>query len=265
MEDDTTPQRRVCSIGAGRMGRALLAASQRAGYDVVGAWSRSAPEPLSGLVTESDVVFVAVPDAAIEAVLQQVAGCVASSMRHPLVVVTSGCVRLASLVPAGSMSLRIVRMHPAQTVTLDSATGVLDGVRAGVTVLDERDRADVLALASRLGMQAFSLDDDAAPAWHAATSIAAGGVTTLIATARDLAASAGVPVDVALDACATLARTAAEQAGTQTPEQSLTGPIARGDATTVAAHRDVIARLRPERSALYDELAAATTTLAGAR
>jgi predicted short-subunit dehydrogenase-like oxidoreductase (DUF2520 family) len=114
-------------------------------------------------------------------------------------------------------------------------------------------------------MRPFDLDDDAAPAWHAAASIAAGGVTSLIAAARDLSVSAGVPLEIALDAHAALARTAAEQARRETPERSLTGPYARGDAATVAAHVAAIGEHRPDLVDLYRELGLLTTVLAGGR
>ena len=48
-------------------------------------------------------------------------------------------------------------------------------------------------------------------------------------------------------------------------EGALTGPIARGDEATVARHRAALSERAPELLALYDALAEATRSLAGAR
>lgn len=279
MEHDTVQLERACSIGAGRMGRALLIAARRAAFEAAGGWSRStagrerlarelrvsAPTTCADLVRGARVVFVAVPDAAIREVLAQLSMLSSIAEDDPLVVISSGCIRLEQLDHGALGALRIARMHPAQTVTQQTPPDVLDGVHAAITALDSGVAAAAAALALRLGMRPFDLADDAAPAWHASASIAAGGVTTLIAAARDLSASAGVPIEIALDAHASLARAAAEQARVEAPERSLTGPHARGDAATVAAHVEAIETQRPELAPLYRELGSLTTKLAGAR
>jgi predicted short-subunit dehydrogenase-like oxidoreductase (DUF2520 family) len=48
-------------------------------------------------------------------------------------------------------------------------------------------------------------------------------------------------------------------------EQSLTGPIARGDEATVERQRDAVAERAPELLELFDAMAAATRDLAARR
>jgi predicted short-subunit dehydrogenase-like oxidoreductase (DUF2520 family) len=47
------------------------------------------------------------------------------------------------------------------------------------------------------------------------------------------------------------------------PEAALTGPVARGDRSTVAAQRAAVERVAPEVLDLFDELVRRTQALAG--
>ena len=76
--------------------------------------------------------------------------------------------------------------------------------------------------------------------------------------AERLAADAGAGREVLVP----LVRATVENWAALGPERALTGPVARGDEPTVAAHRLVIAERQPELLSLYDELVAATRALA---
>ncbi len=108
----------------------------------------------------------------------------------------------------------------------------------------------------------FDLADADATTWHAAGAIAAGGVTTLLAAARDLAIAVGMRPEEALAAMASLARTAIDRAVETSPEAALTGPIVRGDEETVASHMAALRATRPELVDAYASVARATTALA---
>jgi len=107
-------------------------------------------------------------------------------------------------------------------------------------------------------MRALEVDDADRAAYHAAASVASNFVVTLEAAAERLAASAGV--DRA--ALVPLVRAAVENWARLGAGRALTGPIARGDETTVERQRAAIAERAPELLALFDALADATRELA---
>ncbi len=275
MDATVRPRTRVAIIGAGRVGRAFAYASRRAGLDFVGAWSRTdaarrrfadqfgiaPPVSMADAIDACDILIVSVPDEQLDSVLREVAERT-SATNDPLVVVTSGSWSIDQGAPIVAAGGRVVRIHPLRAITDASAPDVLDGVVAAVTAATDPDRVTAHTLAATLGMEPFELADADAATWHAAGAIAAGGVTTLLAAARDLAFASGLAPDAALRALADLARGAIDDAVAQTPELSLTGPVVRGDAATVAAHVDALHRRRPDLLDTYRSLSRATAALA---
>lgn len=275
MDVNVPPRTRVGIIGAGRVGRALGHASRRAGLDIVAACSRTdasrqrfseefgttIPARLADAITGCDIILVAVSDEQLEAVCHELAAALDVDAA-PLVVLTSGSTSIEVAAPVAAAGGRVVRIHPLHAITDATRPEEFDGVVAAITASTDTTRDAARELATRLGMAPFALDDADAPTWHAAGALAAGGITTLIAAARDLATSAGMTPDTALRAMADLARGAIDRAVDQTPEVSLTGPVVRGDASTVATHLDALRKLRPDLVAPYRAVAQATAELA---
>lgn len=273
MDDDVQPRVRVGIIGAGRVGRAFAHASRRAGLDVVAAWSRSvdarqrfaaefgtpAAVCISDVTDQCDVVIVAVPDEQIDPVVRQLAD-VVDAAYPPLVVVTSGSWSTDRGAPVLASGGRIARLHPLRAITDAAPADVLAGAVAAVTAPGDADRDAARRFSLRLEMQPVDLTDADAATWHAAGTLAAGGVTTLLAAARDLAMTAGMDPDDALRAMVDLARGAIDSVVALGPEASLTGPVVRGDARTVAAH---VAALRERRPDLVDTYRAVSRVSAG--
>jgi len=268
---------RVGIIGAGRLGRTLARASTRAGLVIVAGWSRGLVDrqrfadqlevPVAASFDDAvrgvDVVFVAVPDDQLAGVLDELAARIDRST-PPLVVLTSGSASIELGAPVEAAGARIVRIHPLQGVTEHSPAHALDGAVAAVTSRDEQSRTLAWLLAAQLRMRPFDLADEHAATYHAAGAIAAGGVTTLVAIARDLAIAAGMEPDAALRAMAALATSAITRAVEETPERALTGPVVRGDATTVAAHVEAVSSHGSVIASVYAELTRATIELATA-
>lgn len=232
---------RVVVIGAGRLGRALVAALRTAGADVEGPLGRGAAG------TGADVVLLAVPDAAIA----DAAACVTAG---PFVGHHSGATTLSPL--AGH---RAFSVHPLMTVTADGAA--FAGVPAAVAGQDEAALAVARALAATLGLEPFTVDDADRAAYHAAACVASNYLVTLEGLAETLAATAGV----GREALVPLVRATVENWAARGPAEALTGPVARRDEATVAAHRDAVVTRVPEATGLFDALTLATRELAGRR
>jgi predicted short-subunit dehydrogenase-like oxidoreductase (DUF2520 family) len=160
----------------------------------------------------------------------------------PWVAHVSGATPLAALDPHE----RRFSLHPLQTLSKDGGAKQLDGAWGGVTAESEDARARGLWLAETLGLRPFILADDRRALYHAGASIASNFLVTLYRVAADLVERAGAPPEALVPL---MERTIAN--GFQ-----LTGPIARGDWSTVDRHRAVLHDT--DYAELYDALAEAT-------
>ena len=214
-------------IGSGRVGSAVSARLRERGVAV------TAEDP--------QLVVLCVPDSAI-------ADTARGLTPGPVLVHVSGATPLSALDPHE----RRLSVHPLQTFTRARGPEQLDGAWAAVTAETDELRALGFELAELLGLRPFALDDDARTLYHAGAVFASNYLVTLHRAATLLFESAGAPPE------------ALEPLMRRTIENGfeLTGPIARGDWETVAAHRAAIEAERPELEDLYDTLAGATTALA---
>nr|WP_201468511.1 Rossmann-like and DUF2520 domain-containing protein [Microbacterium hydrocarbonoxydans] len=227
------PETTIAIVGAGRLGGVLARALRAAGFTVIGPLRRDDRVP------DADIALLCVPDAAIPAVA------FAARPHSRLVAHVSGATPLTDV----DFSL-----HPLQTFTGTEAPGVFRGI--GVAVDGRTPEAVEVAarLARALGAEPFRVDGDHRAQYHAAASFASNFVLTVLDAAEHLARDAGV--DRAH--LAPLVRRTVENWAASGAASALTGPIARGDAATVARQRAASADYRD----LFDALAAATRVVA---
>ncbi|MEU7639170.1 MULTISPECIES: Rossmann-like and DUF2520 domain-containing protein [unclassified Streptomyces] len=238
-------------VGAGRVGPALAASLQLAGHRPVAvsgvsdASVRRAAELLPGvpLVTpaevlaRADLVLLTVPD---DALADLVSGLAETGAVRPgqLLVHTSGRFGTAVLDPATRAGALPLALHPAMTFTGTSVdVQRLAGCPFGVTAPEEL-RMAAEALVIEMGGEPEWIAESARPLYHAALAIGANYLVTLVAQAMELLEKAGVRApDRMLGPLLGAALDNALRSG----DAALTGPVARGDAGTVAAH---VAELR---------------------
>jgi len=225
---------RIAVVGAGRLGTTLAGALPAAGPFGRG-WDGA----------EHDVVLLCVPDAEIAA-----AAAAISPRPGLLVGHCSGATGLDGLHPHEAFSV-----HPLMAVPQGGAS--LAGAGGAVAGSTPRALAAARALADRLGLHAVEVRDADRAAYHAAASVAANYLVTLEDAAERL-----LPAGAGRELLVPLVRASVEQWAALGPERALTGPIARGDADTVARQRAAVERADPELLPLWDELAAATERLA---
>lgn len=230
---------RIAVVGRGRLGPALAAALDEAGWPVTGPLGRGAD------AAGADLVLLCVPDA-------EIAAAAAAVVPGPVVGHCSGSLGLDVLAGREACAL-----HPLMTVTAEGAAFA----GAGCAVAGSTERALALArsVAEALGMRPVAIADEDRAAYHAAASIASNFLVTLEAAAERLGATAGVD----REALVPLVRAAVENWAALGPERALTGPVARGDDATVARQRAAVSERAPELLPLFDALAEATRDLAG--
>lgn len=212
-------------------------------------WSVPTPAPTG--------ILIAVPDSEISPTAARLAG-LPLPARVP-VVHTSGAMGADVLEPLSAAGHPVGSVHPLAAVA-DAATGE-DRLR-GAWFAVEGDPAAVRLgewIAAAAGGRILRVDPGRKPLYHAAAVVASNYVVTLLALAERLAAGAGTDPVAAREALVELAVGAARNVRPNGPAIALTGPIARGDAETVASH---LAELSGPDRALYSELARATLDLA---
>ncbi|MGR7001336.1 DUF2520 domain-containing protein [Yinghuangia aomiensis] len=130
----------------------------------------------------------------------------------------------------------------------------LVGCSFGVTALEVL-RPVAEALVVEMGGEPEWIDESARPLYHVALANGANHLVTLVAQSRDLLAAAGVRApDRMLGPLLGAALDNALRAG----DLALTGPVARGDAGTVAAHVSELRRVALQALAAYIAMARLT-------
>ena len=238
-------------VGAGRVGAVLGNALRAAGHGVVGvsavsAASRERAElflpgvpvlDVPDVVERAELVLLTVPDDALEPLVAGLAE-VGAWQGGQLVVHTSGRFGWRVLQPAVTAGAIPLALHPAMTFTGLS----LDLARLADCCFAVTAPAPVLpigqALVVEMGAEPVIVEEDARPLYHAALAHGANHLVTLVSESLDLLTAAGVqPAARVLAPLLSAALDNALRGG----DAALTGPVARGDAGTVAAHVEAIA------------------------
>lgn len=262
------PRLAVGVVGVGRAGAPMAAALARAGHPIVGAHAVSArsrrrvEEFIPGTPTmtaaevmrEADLVLLTVPDDVLGHLIGGLADTDAITPGQ-FIVHASGRHGIAVLEPATRLGALPLALHPVMTFSgsladLDRLSGCPFGVTAPAVL-----RPVAEALVVEMGGDPVWVPESARPLYHAALANGANHLVTLIAQTLDLLASAGVErpselvrplLTVALDNVL------------RWGDEALTGPVARGDARTVAAHLAALERAAPEARTAYVAMARLT-------
>ena len=261
-------QRTVALIGPGRAGTTIALGLMEQGWTVVGVGGRApdAPSTLTAaaclathpaLVSEvargAALVIVATPDRAIEQVLLAAEPAIEPGALVIHLAGSRGLDVFAALQERRT-GLRFGALHPLQT--FPSATTGLERL-AGAWAAVAGDPA-VSEIARALGLRPFELADSDRGRYHAAAVVASNHLVALLGQVERLAATCAVP----FEAFAPLVIGSVQNAFELGPADALTGPVARGDLTTVEQHlRD----LDPAERDAYRALAREAARLTGRR
>lgn len=264
-------------ISAGRVGATLGAALSRAGHRVVAAAAisdasrdrarRLLPSAeilqVHEVAARATLLLLAVPDDDLAGV---VSGLAEGGHLQPgqLLAHTSGSHGVEVLRPAVEMGALTLALHPVMTFTgRDEDLDRLSGVSFGVTA-DEALRPVAETLTVEMGGEPEFVPEESRALYHAGLSHGANHLTTLLNEAADVLRSSGVAHPERMLGpllSATLDNTL------RLGDNALTGPIARGDVGTVAAHLQALQAAKPEATDAYRALARRTAdrAIAGGR
>jgi predicted short-subunit dehydrogenase-like oxidoreductase (DUF2520 family) len=215
-------------IGTGRAGGAIRARLTDRGLRVT---DGRLPAP------GAELVLLCVPDH----VIGEVAAAVPVG---PWLAHVSGATHLDALDPHEQR----FSVHPLQTLTRDRGPEQLDGAWGAISAESEDALRRARWLADALGLRPFTVADADRTLYHAAAVIGGNFLVTLHDVAARLLADVGAPEEAIVPL---MSRTIENRF-------ELTGPIARGDWTTVEAHIQTLTERAPDLVPLYRALVEAT-------
>jgi len=243
-------------VGAGRAGTVLAAALARAGHRVVAASAvsqesvRRIQRALPGtairrpeqVIAEADLVLLTVPDDVLPGLVRGLAA-TGAPLEGRLLAHASGRHGLAVLEPAVRLGALPLALHPVMTFTgrsddIDKLAGICFGVTAPQSLT-----AVAQALVLEMGGEPVLIAEDRRDLYHAALAGAANHLITLVVQAGDLLQEAGVADPARM--LGPLLSAALDNA-LRLGDAALTGPVARGDADTVASHIGALRATAPQ-------------------
>jgi len=266
-------------IGCGKVGRTLGRLWHESGAAVVqDVLNRSAPSarqaaafigagrPLTDYraLRLTDVVMIAAPDdeiAACSAALAENGFLTADS----IVFHCSGALPSAVLRDVQASGAAIASVHPVRSfANPEKVVAEFAGTYCGVEG-DARAITALNRLFAAVGGRFVPIEPERKILYHAGAVFASNYLVTLLDTAVQTYARAGIPQDVALKMMALLVRETAENVLQLGPEKALTGPIARGDVATVVRQYQTVKASSPTYGKLYREMGKLTARLARRR
>lgn len=257
---------KVGFIGAGNVGSCLGQYFVHNNITVTGYYSRtkaSAQEAASringqvfssidNLLTSSDVLFLTVPDGAIEAVWEQVR---TRDIKGKFICHCSGSYSstiLSGSEDAGAYGYSIHPMFPfnRKTITYEDIHQAVFSVEGNAF-----HKETLLDLLTPCGNKFISIHSEDKTKYHAAAVFASNLMVGLMEESIQLLEECGFTRDDAYDALKPLATTNLDNIFKVGTKEALTGPVDRNDIDTVKNHLDVLeGRPRKVYQALTDEI-----------
>lgn len=262
-------------IGAGKVGSALGLLLKERGFLPAGVSSRSlaSAQRLAGqLHTKvyahpadaaklADWVFITTTDREIGPAAYRIArqgGCRPGQM----VVHTSGALASSVMEPVRREGALAVSVHPLQSFTsIESARENLPG---SCFALEGDQQALILAkgLVEELQGQCFVIRAEDKPLYHAAAVVASNYLVSLVHLSTTMYQKLGLNERQALDALFPLIQGTLNNIARTGPGAALTGPVARGDGTTLKGHLKALKKLDWRARQAYNQLGLYTVGIA---
>lgn len=177
----------------------------------------------------------------------------------------SGARQSRELADARAAGAAVASIHPIRSfASPETVAADFSGTYCGVEG-DPRALAILERAFAAIGARFVAIDAERKILYHAAAVFASNYLPTLLATAQQAYAAAGIAPDTALDMMERLVRECVDNVFRLGPAKALSGPIARGDTATVEKQQNAVSAWNEEYGRLYAQFAELTTGLAATR
>lgn len=268
-------EKKIGVIGAGVVGTAIGVVLKDKGYEVTGAYdvrsestmrfverigctAHTSPQEVS---RSADILFITTSDTAIQEVVDELAD---GSAFHPgqIVVHMSGAQSSEILDRAKSYGALVLSVHPIQSfANIERAIENLPG--SVFSIEGDKEAYDVaVCIVETLDGEYFFINRESKPLYHAGACVVSNYLVTLIDFGVKLLESTGIPRNMATKALMPLVVGTINNVENIGIPKALTGPIARGDLSTIIKHLTCLEKMAPELMKLYSWLGFYTAQIA---
>lgn len=231
-------------MGRGNLGRTLARAFRSAGRPVQLRPARGGTDGLvRGLRSAGEaIVFLTVPDDALPALAADLARAGSNIPSAVSFVHASGAAPLSALETLRAHHA-VGSFHPLQSFPEPRPPDSLRGIVVGVDASTPGLRRELERLARAVGARPKRVEDGARVVYHAAAVLVSNYVDVLVGEGVRLLTSVGWSEDEAEAGLLPLAEGALANVRKRGAVAALTGPVRRGDVTTVRRHLGALAEL----------------------
>ena len=213
-------------------------------------------------VGDSGLVIMATPDAAIAPLARRLARARGLSWKKRVVVHISGALSSATLQPLARLGAQVASWHPLVSVAdpgvaLQSFTGVPFAIEG-----DPKAVRSLRRLVAHLGGVPITIPRQAKALYHLIACMLSNDLVGLLSFGLEAAGGLGLNRREAARLFLPLVRGTVENVGRLGPVKALTGPVSRGDTTTLRLHADPLRTFPANLRRLHRLLAIRTAGLA---
>ncbi|MCX5853901.1 MAG: DUF2520 domain-containing protein [Deltaproteobacteria bacterium] len=243
----------VAILGLGKVGTACGYLLKAAGYPVVAVASRSQTSLNQGIAytggepftrfseaaMRAECIFITTSDDAIMSICEEISkkGCLRPGKK---VIHMSGAGGLDLLEAARTSGANVASIHPLQSFAdVEAAIRNIPGSTFGITAQEEI-RNWSIRIVRDMGGNPFFVSEEDKPLYHTAACMASNYLTTLIHTVEQIYQSLGLSHDEAIHAFWPLIRGTLRNIEQKGTASALTGPVARGDMSTIRKHMEAL-------------------------
>jgi predicted short-subunit dehydrogenase-like oxidoreductase (DUF2520 family) len=263
------PKPKIAIVGAGNLGSALAVSLRAAGYTISKIFSRDTEDSLRRArrvarrvgaraavlgkdACAADLLWLCVPDREIRNCAERLAGSGAGLCQVALH--ASGALPSDELAALSRRGVSVAAVHPLMTFV----PGEIPALARVPFAIEGDSEASRMAkrVVRDLGGEAFLLKKKDKAAYHAWGALASPLFTSLLVTAEQVAAGAGIARPAARKMMLPILEQTLANYAKHGPARAFSGPIIRGDADTLAKHLKVLRRI-PAAREVYLALARA--------
>ena len=264
----------ISFIGAGKVGTALGVYFKQKGCEIAGYYSRTSQHAetasrltssevftnIQDLLQRSSMVWITVTDDALETVTNDIA-----TMDIPphikAFIHTSGVHSSEILSSIHKKGVATYSLHPLMAFgTVNESVEQLRDAYFSLEFVsnsssEDNNKTVIDNLLATIGNKTLNINTDKKELYHCAASVLSNYMVTLLNVAYEMFEEAGMNKSEIKKATAPLLRSTIMNVEThENMSDALTGPIKRGDKTTVIKHLEALGNYMPSKTALYREL-----------
>lgn len=236
---------KIAIIGFGKLGQTLAKAFKNTAWDVVGIFDKKSSKganlaqslqlkyhaSLETLLFEADIIFLTVPDQSIQPIAKEIAT-LNSNKEYQYFFHCSGSQNLDALQPLHTSNIGC--FHPLQaftenTTSLENTYVAIDGEQSSLNIATK--------LAHTLNAVPIHVPANDKPLYHAAACILSNYLVSLTCIAEDIFMKWSIPREALFGL---LQSTVHNIESAKNTASALTGPLSRGDSSTISQHLEVL-------------------------